>query len=160
MANAIELATTEMQRAQRGLMLAYEAKDPASAPQSIQLYQDSGTKIDRHPRAVRTSGGSDRSAPPRADVQQNLATWQPRFQELVNICASGDIAKAYALRSQNKLRLSCHARRRQDHRGRAAARARRCRGRRPQRPDGALALDHRAGHRGLARCWAGSSTSR
>ena len=39
LANTLELATTEMQGAQRGLMLAYEAKDAASAPQYIHLYQ-------------------------------------------------------------------------------------------------------------------------
>ena len=43
-ANTIELATTEMQGAQRGLMLAYEAKDAASAPQYIQIYRDSAKK--------------------------------------------------------------------------------------------------------------------
>ena len=46
-ANSIELATTEMQGAQRGLMLSYEAKDVSSAPQYIQLYQDSSRKICR-----------------------------------------------------------------------------------------------------------------
>jgi methyl-accepting chemotaxis protein/methyl-accepting chemotaxis protein-1 (serine sensor receptor) len=103
LANAIELATTEMQGAQRGLMLSYEAKDPASAPQYIQLYHDSARQITDSLAQFEPLMSSDRERAASADVQQHLTTWQPRFDELVNLCASGDIAKAYALRSQNKI---------------------------------------------------------
>lgn len=43
---SIELATTEMQGAQRGLMLSCEAHDAVSAPQYVTAYEDSGKKID------------------------------------------------------------------------------------------------------------------
>ncbi|HEX4651922.1 MAG TPA: methyl-accepting chemotaxis protein [Granulicella sp.] len=102
-ANAIELATTDMQRAQGGMMLAYEAKDPASAPPVIKLYQDSSMKIDAALAAFEPLVATDSERSARNNVQANMAIWKPRFQELVTICASGDLAKAYALRSQNKL---------------------------------------------------------
>jgi methyl-accepting chemotaxis protein/methyl-accepting chemotaxis protein-1 (serine sensor receptor) len=102
-ADAIELATTEMQRAQGGLVLSYEAKDPASAPQSIKLYQDSSKKIDAELAEFEPLVATDSERSARNNVQENLATWKPRFQELVTVCASGDLAKAYALRSQIKL---------------------------------------------------------
>jgi len=102
-ANAVELATTEMQGAQRGLMLAYEAKDTASAPQYIQLYQDSSRKIDDNLAQFEPLVATDAERSALTKVQENLTTWKPRFQELVTICASGDLEKAYALRSQNKL---------------------------------------------------------
>ncbi len=102
-ANTIELATTEMQGAQRGLMLAYEAKDTASAPQYIQLYQDSSRKIDDDLAQFEPLVATDAERSALTNVQENLTTWKPRFQELVTICASGDLEKAYALRSQNKL---------------------------------------------------------
>jgi methyl-accepting chemotaxis protein len=102
-ANSIELATTEMQGAQRGLMLSYEAQDTASAPQYVQLYQDSSKKIagllsDFTPLIA---SGAERAAV--NSVQESLTSWDPRFQELASICQSGDLAKAYALRSQNKV---------------------------------------------------------
>jgi methyl-accepting chemotaxis protein len=102
-ANTIELSTTEMQGAQRGLMLAYEAKDAASAPQYIQLYQDSSRKIDDNLAQFEPLVATDAERSALTNVQENLATWKPRFQELVTVCASGDIEKAYALRNQNKL---------------------------------------------------------
>jgi methyl-accepting chemotaxis protein len=102
-ANTIELATTEMQGAQRGLMLAYEAKDTASAPQYIALYQDSSRKIDDDLAQFEPLVATDAERSALTNVQENLTTWKPRFQELVTICASGDLEKAYALRSQNKL---------------------------------------------------------
>ncbi|HEX4652497.1 MAG TPA: methyl-accepting chemotaxis protein [Granulicella sp.] len=102
-ANSIELATTEMQGAQRGLMLSYEAKDDSTAPQYIQLYQNSSRKIDANLAAFEplVASAAERSA--LTNVQENLTTWKPRFEELVTLCVSGDLAKAYALRSQNKL---------------------------------------------------------
>jgi methyl-accepting chemotaxis protein len=102
-ANAIELATTEMQGAQRGLMLSYEAKDAASAPQYIQLYQDSSRKIDENLSQFGPLVATEAERSALTNVQENLTTWKPRFQELATICASGNLEKAYALRSQNKL---------------------------------------------------------
>jgi methyl-accepting chemotaxis protein len=102
-ANTIELATTEMQGAQRGLMLAYEAKDAGSAPQYIQLYQDSSRKIDDDLAQFEPLVATDAERSALTNVQENLTTWKPRFQELATLCASGDLEKAYALRNQNKL---------------------------------------------------------
>jgi methyl-accepting chemotaxis protein/methyl-accepting chemotaxis protein-1 (serine sensor receptor) len=103
LANSLELATTEMQGAQRGLMLAYEAKDAGSAPQYIQIFQNSAKQIADALAQFQPLISSDQERAASSDVQQNLATWQPRFQELADICASGDVAKAYALRNQNKV---------------------------------------------------------
>jgi methyl-accepting chemotaxis protein len=102
-ANSIELATTDMQGAQRGLMLAYEAKDAGAAPQYIQLYQDSSKKIEDDLAEFEPLVATDAERSSLNSVRESLNTWKPRFQELINICQSGDIAKAYALRSQNKL---------------------------------------------------------
>jgi methyl-accepting chemotaxis protein/methyl-accepting chemotaxis protein-1 (serine sensor receptor) len=101
--SSIELATTEMQGAQRGLMLSYEAKDASSAPQYVTLYEESGKKIDNllHEMELLAASEAERSA--LETVRTNREAWKPRFAELVQICESGDIAKAYALRSQNKL---------------------------------------------------------
>jgi methyl-accepting chemotaxis protein len=100
---SIELATTEMQGAQRGLMLSYEAKDTDSAPQYVQLYADSGKKIDNLLVAMEPLATSEAEHSALGTVRTNRETWKPRFAELVQICESGDTAKAYALRSQNKL---------------------------------------------------------
>ncbi|HWZ51001.1 MAG TPA: methyl-accepting chemotaxis protein [Granulicella sp.] len=102
-ANSIELATTEMQGAQRGLMLAYEAKDAGSAPQYIQLYQGSGKQIDDLVAALEplSSTAAERTA--LSSIQENRTSWAPRFQELVTLCAAGEIEKAYGLRNQNKV---------------------------------------------------------
>ena len=108
--SSIELATTEMQGAQRGLMLSYEAKDTASAPQYVSLYAVSGKKIDNLLSAMEPLATSETERSALETVRTNLEAWNPRFAELVQICESGDIAKAYALRSQNKLiSASMHA---------------------------------------------------
>jgi len=101
--NTIELATTEMQGAQRGLMLSYEAKDAASAPPYVQVYEESGRKIDNSLTDLEPLITSDTERAALQSVRENRATWAPRFQELAAICASGDTDKAYALRSQNKV---------------------------------------------------------
>jgi len=101
--SGIELATTEMQGAQRGLMLSYEAKDAASAPQYIELYKSSGKKIDDLLEELEplASDATERAA--LASVKENRATWSPRFDQLVTMCEAGKIEDAYQLRSQNKL---------------------------------------------------------
>src|ERR1700731_4425176 len=76
-ANSMELATTEMQGAQRGLMLAYEAKDAASAPQYIQLYQDSGRQIDDQIAALDPLATSAAERAALGSVQENRTTWAP-----------------------------------------------------------------------------------
>lgn len=100
---SIELATTEMQGAQRGLMLSYEAKDSASAPQYVNTYAESGKKIDSLLSALNSLASSDTERSAIDTVRANRESWSPRFAELVRICESGDIPKAYALRSQNKV---------------------------------------------------------
>src|SRR5262245_16183788 len=42
----VELATTEMQGSQRGLMLSYAMRDPEAAVPYIKLYADNAKKID------------------------------------------------------------------------------------------------------------------
>jgi len=102
-ANSIELATTEMQGAQRGLMLSYEAKDPAMAPQYIQIYQNASQKIDENLAQFAPLIATDGERSAMSNVQENLTTWKPGFQEMVTLCASGDIDKAYAQRNQNRV---------------------------------------------------------
>jgi methyl-accepting chemotaxis protein len=101
-ANAIELATSEMRGAQRGLILSYEAKDVASAPLYIQLYQDSSRKIEENLAQLAPLVVSDAERSALTNVQENLTTWKPGFQTMVSLCAAGDIEKAYAQRNQNK----------------------------------------------------------
>jgi methyl-accepting chemotaxis protein len=101
--NTIELATTEMQGAQRGLMLSYAAKDAASAPQYLELYEASGKKIDQSLSELEPLLSSDGERSALHSVRESRSEWSPRFQELATVCASGDIAAAYALRSKNKL---------------------------------------------------------
>jgi methyl-accepting chemotaxis protein len=101
--NGIELATTEMQGAQRGLMLSYEAKDEASAPQYGTLYANSGKRLDTLTEELVPLVASADEQSALNSVRESRRSWAPRFAELVAICKSGDIAKAYALRSQNKL---------------------------------------------------------
>jgi methyl-accepting chemotaxis protein len=103
LANFSELATTEMQGAQRGLMLSFQAKDTASAPQYIQLYRQSGKQIADSLSQLEPLVRSGRECAAITDMQQNLATWSPRFQELANLCASGAIDQAYSLRNRNKV---------------------------------------------------------
>ena len=100
---SIELATTEMQGAQRGLMLSFEAKDAASAPQYVSVYTESGRKIDNLLLALEPLVTSEEEHSALETVRINRETWKPRFADLVQICESGDIAKAYALRNQNKV---------------------------------------------------------
>ncbi len=102
-ASAIELATTEMQGAQRGLMLSYEANDASSAPQYIELYKTSGATIDTMlgelaPLATSTSEHASLSM-----VEESRAEWKPKYDALVALCAAGQVAEAYKLRSQNKV---------------------------------------------------------
>ena len=99
----VELATTEMQGAQRGLMLSYAMKDPGASEQYKQLYRTAGKKIDGlmadlQPLLVTES--ENRAA---ADIQSNRAAWAPRFQKLVELCDGGQIADAYKLRNENKV---------------------------------------------------------
>ena len=101
--NTIELSTTEMQGAQRGLMLSYAAEDASSAPQYTELYEESGKKIDESLSELEPllSGDTERSA--LNSVRDSRAEWSPRFAELATVCASGNIGAAYALRGKNKL---------------------------------------------------------
>jgi methyl-accepting chemotaxis protein/methyl-accepting chemotaxis protein-1 (serine sensor receptor) len=102
MGDQMELLTTEMQGAQRGLMLSYAMQDPGASGQYTKLYETSGEKIDAlvlQFRAVAESG-VERAA--LDEIAANRMEWKPRFQRLVDTCRTGDIAQAYKLRNENK----------------------------------------------------------
>lgn len=101
--SSIELTTTEMQGAQRGLMLSYIAKDSASAPQYVELYRTSGAKIDDLLRELEPLATSATEQSALSTIKESRATWGPRFDQLVSMCEAGQIDEAYKLRSQNKL---------------------------------------------------------
>ena len=100
---SIELATTEMQGAQRGLMLSYEAHDAASAPQYVASYEAAGKKIDDLLAAFGPLATSSTEQAFLESVRDSRAAWAPGFANLTKLCASGEIDKAYALRNQNKV---------------------------------------------------------
>lgn len=100
---SIELATTEMQGAQRGLMLSYEAHDAASAPQYVTTYETAGKKIDDLLAAFEPLAITGTEQEALRSVRESRATWAPGFANLNKLCVSGEIEKAYALRSQNKV---------------------------------------------------------
>jgi methyl-accepting chemotaxis protein len=106
----VELATTEMQGAQRGLVLSYAMKDVASAPQYVKLYGDSTTRIDALLAEVRPLLATEAERNAVAQITENENAWRPRFEELKRTCESGNIAAAYALRNGNKaLSAKMHA---------------------------------------------------
>jgi methyl-accepting chemotaxis protein len=99
----IELATTEMQGSQRGLVLSYAMNDPASSEQYKQLYAVSGKKIDSLVTEMQSLLNSAAENDDLSRIIRNRKAWAPRFDALVSLCESGQIAQAYKLRSQNKL---------------------------------------------------------
>lgn len=99
----IELATVEMQGAQRGLVVSYEAKDEASAPQYIKLYQDAGARIDTELQELTSLADTPEERDVITQVQENLESWKPGFQQLIDLCKSGEIAQAYEKRNANKV---------------------------------------------------------
>ena len=101
-ASQVELSTTEMQGAQRGLMLSYAMEDPAASAQYRKLYEDSGATIDRLLPELRHLAATDSELSAIGQIAENRTVWEPRFQKLVKLCDSGDIAQAYMLRNENK----------------------------------------------------------
>jgi len=101
-AKEIQLATAEMKGAQRGLMLSYEAQDETSAPQYIKLYEQSGANLDRLLSQLAPLTDTQEEKGILDHVQQSRETWAPKFQNLVELCRSGKIKEAYALRNENK----------------------------------------------------------
>ena len=99
----VELATTEMQGAQRGLMLSYAMKDPGAAAQYVKLYADSLSTIDTLLAEAKPLLSSDKERTAVAQIVESRNAWQPRFDELRQTCEAGDIAKAYELRNANKV---------------------------------------------------------
>jgi len=99
----VELATTEMQGAQRGLMLSFAMNNPSASEQYKQLYATSGKKIDGLMAELRPLLVTESENSAAADIQSNRATWAPRFQKLVELCDAGQIADAYKLRNENKV---------------------------------------------------------
>ncbi|HTX76830.1 MAG TPA: methyl-accepting chemotaxis protein [Terracidiphilus sp.] len=101
-AKDIQLETDQMKGAQRGLMLAYEAQDEGSAPQYIQLYEDSGAKLDSLLSQLSPLTDTPEEKEILDHVRQSRETWAPKFQNLIALCQSGKIKDAYALRNDNK----------------------------------------------------------
>ena len=99
----VELATTEMQGSQRGLMLSYAMNDPAASEQYKQLYAASGKKIDGLMAELDPLLANDAERIAAADIRDSRATWAPRFQKLIDLCGAGKIADAYQLRNENKV---------------------------------------------------------
>jgi methyl-accepting chemotaxis protein/methyl-accepting chemotaxis protein-1 (serine sensor receptor) len=99
----LELATTEMQGAQRGLMLSYSMQDPASATQYVKLYETSSEKIDNVFGGLRPLLATETERSAAEQIEQNHVQWVPRFAELKRMCEAGDIAGAYKLRNANKV---------------------------------------------------------
>lgn len=99
----VELATTEMQGCQRGLMLSYAMKDPEAATPYIKLYADSGRKIDELMSGMEPLLSAPEETAAMQKIRDCRTTWAPRFQALIELCRSGQIDDAYKLRNQNKL---------------------------------------------------------
>ncbi|MGA2118629.1 MAG: methyl-accepting chemotaxis protein [Bryobacteraceae bacterium] len=99
----VELATTEMQGAQRGLMLAYAMKDPQASSQYTQLYADSGKKIDSLLGELEPLLASAAEREAANDIRRSRGIWEPRFQALVALCEQDKIDQAYKLRNENKV---------------------------------------------------------
>jgi signal transduction histidine kinase/CheY-like chemotaxis protein len=99
----VELATTEMQGAQRGLVLSYAMHDPGAAVQYTNLYADSGARIDGLLSELRPLVATESERSAFEQIRKNRNEWSPRFRELVQLCESGDIASAYRLRNENRV---------------------------------------------------------
>jgi methyl-accepting chemotaxis protein len=99
----VELATTEMQGSQRGLMLSYAMHDAGSSTQYIELYAGSGRTIDALLRELKRLPLDEQEKAALETIRENREIWAPRFQRLVDLCAAGNIEEAYRLRNENKL---------------------------------------------------------
>jgi len=99
----VELSTTEMQGSQRGVMLSYAMQDSAASAQYKKLYEDSGARIDGLLAELKPLLANDAERSAAAQIEENRIAWNPRFQKLLELCASGDIAQAYKLRNENKV---------------------------------------------------------
>lgn len=99
----VELATTEMQGSQRGLVLSYAMKDPAAAEQYTQLYTSSKSKIEGLTAELEPLLENDTEKAAAADINGNLTAWAPRFQKLVHLCEEGLVDDAYKQRNENKV---------------------------------------------------------
>lgn len=99
----VELATTEMQGAQRGLMLSFAMHDPGAAAPYTKLYADSQARIDGLLAEFQSLQLTDPERDALKQLRESQSEWTPRFQKLVEICQSGDIAAAYKLRNANKI---------------------------------------------------------
>jgi hypothetical protein len=85
----VELVTTEMQGAQRGLMWSHSVQDSAASVQYKKLYEDSGARIDGLILELRPLLASDAEWSAIAQIEGNRAAWEPRFQKLLHRCESG-----------------------------------------------------------------------
>ena len=99
----VELSTTEMQGAQRGLMLSYAVDDAGASIQYTKLYATSQEKINRLLADLKPMLATDAEKSAFAAIRGNLDEWAPRFGKLTEICRTGDIDGAYRLRNSNKV---------------------------------------------------------
>lgn len=106
----LELTTTEMQGAQRGLTLSYAMKDPGAGAQYVKLYADSLNRIDTLLAESRPLLTTEAERKAVDEIVANRDAWSPRFGELKRLCESGDLTGAYELRNGNKtLSAKMHA---------------------------------------------------
>jgi CHASE3 domain sensor protein len=103
MASSMEMATAEMQGAQRGLMLSCAMKDEGGKKQYIALYDQSSAKIDGLLAQLRPLLATDPEREGARRVETNREAWRPGFERLKMLCDSGEIEAAYKLRNANKL---------------------------------------------------------
>ncbi len=101
--DAVELATTEMQGAQRGLVLVYAMKDGASAEQFVELYERSGNRLDGLVAELEPLAASEAEQAALKTVRDARQEWAPGFAEMAELSAAGKIKDAYELRNKNKL---------------------------------------------------------
>jgi len=90
----VELATTEMQGAQRGLMLSYAMHDPGAAVQYIRLYADSQAKIDGLLSELPSLQLTDTERISMKEIRKNRDEWAPRFEKLVETCHANKVLSA------------------------------------------------------------------
>jgi methyl-accepting chemotaxis protein/methyl-accepting chemotaxis protein-1 (serine sensor receptor) len=98
--NGIELETSEMQGAQRGLLLSCEARDAASAAQYVQLYKAAGARIDTLIEDLGPLITSDSERQALNGIREDRASGGERFEQLAQLCRAGKVDQAYQGGSQ------------------------------------------------------------
>ena len=83
-------------------MLSYAMQDVPSSAQYIQLYANSGDKIDRVLTELQPMLSNRPEQEAFSEIQECRRTWAPRFHKLLQLCQGGQIKEAYKLRNENK----------------------------------------------------------